>query len=664
MPQILTQPFMFFLDADGKPLDGGQIYFGVANLNPETDPVDIYLDIGLTVPASQPVATVNGYPSLNGSPIALYTQSDCSITVRNKRGELVYYMANNNDPVLALRRELASSTGSTLIGDGASTVADKLAAAVTKAELAASTGADMVGYGSTQTVQDALEERVSIKYKGAVGDGVTNDLPAFQAARTAVGANGTVYLPGPATYYFAGSRPDLSGCYVYADPGVVVKVDENPNSKDMKLVRPLAVQNTVTLLTITKPANVLPNPELLNLAAALDQVNFDEVTIPVDMTGWLQKRYTVATGDVSVAGTGTLTSTSLSWASDITTSPQLLINTSLTTNALYELNVANTSGSAERVGFFVRSTASSRIHVVVFPVGVPTITHSVFDFTGAVVSTTNYTMPNGGAYGFVSNQEINLGVVARDSANVTLLANGLPILNIPVTWSEAGFYIGTEGSATKIVFKDMLATTGYKIRSKKPLNIGVIGDSISYGAWASQAIEQTLPIALQNYPWAGDVVVTNYAVSGTDTAYWVTETASMDFSAHDVVVCMLGTNDQQGGVGVTTYTDNMSTIKTQVTADGPEFVVAIFPVFTTKTVTGTGLTTGNYAYHAKYTHALKKWCVSNSVPYGDVRRNFGVNLNWYMDNIHPTVEGHIAYLSAIVEGLGKLLKNRNYYFGW
>lgn len=517
---------------------------------------------------------------------------------------------------------------------------------------------------TTQTVGDKLGERVSIKDHGAVGDGVANDLPAYQAARTAVGANGTVYLPGPATYYFAGVRPDLSGCNIYADQGVVVKTDENPNSKTMKLVTPLTVQNTVTTLTITKPANIVPDTELLNLPTALDQVYLDEVTSIVDMTTWQHRAWTTPTGSVATSGTGTLTSSQLTWAADFTANPQVLINSSLTTGSLYELNFANVGGTVERVGFIARSATDSRIHVVRVQVGIGTLVYTVFDFAGAVISTVTYALPNAGAYGAVANQEFNIGFVPVSATEVSVLVGGIPMLKITTNWSELGFVVLTDGDATKITVKDMLATTNYQIRSKKPLNIGVIGDSISYGAWASLAIENTLPIALQNYPWAGDVVVTNYAVSGTATAYWVTQTASMDFSAHDVVVCMLGTNDQQSGVSVATYTANLSTIKTQVTADGPEMVFAIPPVFTATTVTGTGVTTSQYSNHAIYTHALKKWCVSNGVQFGDVRRNFGANLNWYMDNIHPTVEGHIAYLAAIVEGLGKLLKNRNAYFGW
>lgn len=53
--------------------------------------------------------------------------------------------------------------------------------------------ADFAG-AVTQTVEDRLEQYLSVKDFGAVGNGVANDTTAFQAALTAT-ANGTLYIP-------------------------------------------------------------------------------------------------------------------------------------------------------------------------------------------------------------------------------------------------------------------------------------------------------------------------------------------------------------------------------------------------------------------------------------------------------------------------------------
>jgi hypothetical protein len=87
----LAPPYPIFTDRDGSPLDAGYLYFGEANLNPETNPIQVYYDNAFTQPAAQPIRTINGYPSRNGSPAAIYANDYFSVTVRNKRNELVIY---------------------------------------------------------------------------------------------------------------------------------------------------------------------------------------------------------------------------------------------------------------------------------------------------------------------------------------------------------------------------------------------------------------------------------------------------------------------------------------------------------------------------------------------------------------------------------------------
>ena len=88
----LAPPYPVFTDKDGDPLDNGYLYFGVANDNPETNPITVYYDRGFTQPVAQPVRTSNGYVMRNGSPALIYANSaSFSVTVRNKRNELVIY---------------------------------------------------------------------------------------------------------------------------------------------------------------------------------------------------------------------------------------------------------------------------------------------------------------------------------------------------------------------------------------------------------------------------------------------------------------------------------------------------------------------------------------------------------------------------------------------
>lgn len=87
----ISEPFKLFHDIDGQPLEDGYIYIGVSGLDPITNPITVYSDVGLTLPIAQPIRTIGGYPVVAGTPIQIYSAlSYYSITVLNKRGTLIY----------------------------------------------------------------------------------------------------------------------------------------------------------------------------------------------------------------------------------------------------------------------------------------------------------------------------------------------------------------------------------------------------------------------------------------------------------------------------------------------------------------------------------------------------------------------------------------------
>jgi hypothetical protein len=150
----LAPPYPIFTDKNGDPLDAGYLYFGTANLNPETNPIQVYYDPTFTQPAAQPLRTSNGYVMRNGSPALIYANSQFSVTVRDKNNALVIY-----SPV-----GYGFTPGST------------------------ATNTDQISYneGSTGAVARVLTARlqdfVSVKDFGAVGNGSTDDTAAIQAA--------------------------------------------------------------------------------------------------------------------------------------------------------------------------------------------------------------------------------------------------------------------------------------------------------------------------------------------------------------------------------------------------------------------------------------------------------------------------------------------------
>jgi hypothetical protein len=92
----IKPPYPAFAGADGQPLENGYIWIGTVNLNPQVNPISVYWDSALTIPAAQPIRTLNGYPSYQGTPSRFYTASDYSIQVLDSKGSLVYTSLNGN----------------------------------------------------------------------------------------------------------------------------------------------------------------------------------------------------------------------------------------------------------------------------------------------------------------------------------------------------------------------------------------------------------------------------------------------------------------------------------------------------------------------------------------------------------------------------------------
>ena len=90
-------PFPIFTDTAGQPLEDGFIYIGIANQDPVTNPITVYWDAALTIPASQPIRTLAGYISRAGTPARLFAGVNYSIVVKNKNNALVYQSLNDNE---------------------------------------------------------------------------------------------------------------------------------------------------------------------------------------------------------------------------------------------------------------------------------------------------------------------------------------------------------------------------------------------------------------------------------------------------------------------------------------------------------------------------------------------------------------------------------------
>jgi len=145
----INNPFEVFTDINGEPLEAGYIYIGEPNQNPITNPITVYWDDSFVYPASQPIRTIGGFASRNGSPGDIFINPNIidsySILIKNKKNEIVFS-----------------------------------------------------DYQATSLINITNYGEVSVKWFGAIGDGVHDDtqaiINAIAYAESGTGGN-TVYFP-------------------------------------------------------------------------------------------------------------------------------------------------------------------------------------------------------------------------------------------------------------------------------------------------------------------------------------------------------------------------------------------------------------------------------------------------------------------------------------
>lgn len=94
MSLVNLNPFPVIPDLNGDPLDGGYIYIGAPNENPQVTPKAVYYDAAQLLPVPQPIRTTMGRVWHQASPAALYITGNYSIRVLDKNGAQIFLSMN------------------------------------------------------------------------------------------------------------------------------------------------------------------------------------------------------------------------------------------------------------------------------------------------------------------------------------------------------------------------------------------------------------------------------------------------------------------------------------------------------------------------------------------------------------------------------------------
>jgi hypothetical protein len=229
-----------FFDNNGNVLTGGKIFSYAAGT---TTPLQTYTNAAGVTQHTNPII-LNAAGRVPGGEIWILESSDYKFVLKDSNDVLIATYDNINS--LYVGSDLANTTdpakGDALVGFRQSNAAGNLVNAIGR------------------TVHQKFQESVSVKDFGAVGDGVTNDSVAFQAAMTFLASQDDASLYIPSGVYRLTTRASATfsaGSYsIYGDGASSIIVGDNAVGALRMVCTSRHVYTTISNLNFSP---VLPN---------------------------------------------------------------------------------------------------------------------------------------------------------------------------------------------------------------------------------------------------------------------------------------------------------------------------------------------------------------------------------------------------------------------
>ena len=232
------------------------------------------------------------------------------------------------------------------------------------------------------------------------------------------------------------------------------------------------------------------------------------------------------------------------------------------------------------------------------------------------------------------------------NSTVEIYINNVFITTLTINnFTRIGFGFNSIASTIKTNFiKNILYSKVDKASYGKNLKIAIFGDSISYGEGANIGWAEHLENMLVGYRGIGKVTIDNYAVSGETSGQQLKRLQKKDVSGYDFTCVMVGTNDLGQQVDLGTFKNNISNIIDKIINDGSIPIIGVFPMTTSRELTGYGVDNFNYFNGGKYRSIIMEVCSKKDVIIADIMGELGqigADNTQLRDNVHTNTPFNI-----------------------